>query len=213
MKQQKLYDSCRMHTTTCWIIAVVMTTGIVVKRSNAQVKVLTVCEVLGNVAHYANTGVAVVGRMERSVSVIDHHEFLSQDRCEHPVITHGHVWLDKIQIWAGWELGMPKPPSDRLKPERSVIAPKLSIIRKTTELGFHQEPQFKADGDSIVLTHTGPVPNDWAIVYGRIVRMPNLKEDCGAGGCGGNNVPLVIIAEPFNVHRLVEDSTPLPEDK
>jgi hypothetical protein len=86
--------------------------GIVVERSNGQVKVVTVCEVLGNVAHYADTGVAVVGRMEASIGLIDRSDFLSQDRCEHPVITHGHVWPDKIRIWAAWEPGMPKPPSD-----------------------------------------------------------------------------------------------------
>jgi len=38
---------------------------------------------------------------------------------------------------------MPKPPSDRPKLERSVLAAKLLIIRKTTKLGFHQEPQFR----------------------------------------------------------------------
>jgi hypothetical protein len=50
----------------------------------------------------------------------------------------------------------------------------------------------------MVYTHTGPVPNKWAIVYGRIVRVPNLNEDCSAGGCGGDNVPSVIIAELYN---------------
>jgi hypothetical protein len=64
-----------------------------------------------------------------------------------------------------------------------------------------------------VYTHTAEVPNKWGIVYGRIVRVPKLNEDCGAGGCGGDNVPLVIIAEPCNVHRLGEDATWLPEDK
>jgi len=131
-----------MQTATCWIIVAMMTTGVIVgqQRSNGQVKVLTVCEVLGNVTHYADTAVAVVGRMERSVSLTDHCEFLSQDRCEHPVITHGHVWSDNIQIWVAWEAGMPKPPSDRPKLERSVVAPKVSIVRKTTKVGFHQEP-------------------------------------------------------------------------
>ena len=66
-----------------------MTMTFFVESSNGQVKVLTVCEVLGNVADYADTGVAVVGRMERSVGLIDQAEFLSQDRCERPVITHG----------------------------------------------------------------------------------------------------------------------------
>jgi hypothetical protein len=204
-----------MQTPTCWMIAVMMTTGITVgqQRSNGQVKVLTVCEVLGDVTHYADTAVAVVGRMEPSVSLIDHYEFLSQDGCEHPVITHGHVWSGKIQIWAGWEAGMPKPPSDRPKLERSVVAPKLLIVRKTTKVGVHQEPQFKADRHSIAYSHSAEVPNEWAIVYGRIMRVPNLNEDCGAGGCGGDNVPLVIIAEPYNVHGLGEDATPLPQNK
>jgi hypothetical protein len=66
-----------MRTATCWIITGMMTTGIIVgqQRPNGQVKVLTVCEVLGNVPRYADTAVAVVGRMERSVSLTDHYEF------------------------------------------------------------------------------------------------------------------------------------------
>jgi hypothetical protein len=204
-----------MQTATCWIIAMMMTTGVIVgqQRSNGQVKVLTVCEVLGNMTRYANTAVAVVGRIEASVSLTDHYEFLSQDRCEHPVITHRHVWSDKIQIWAAWEAGMPKPPNDRPQLERSVVAPKLSIVRKTTTVDSHQEPQFKADGYPTVYTHTADVPNEWVIVYGRMVKVPNLNEDCGAGGCGGDNVPLVIIAEPYNVQGLSEVATPLPQNK
>jgi len=118
-----------------------------------QTRVLTVCEVLGNLPHFANTVVAVLGRLESSVSLTDHDQFLSQDRCDHPVITQGRVWSNKIQLWTGWEKGMPKPPRDRPKLEVSVIASKLSIVRQTTELGSHREPGFKADGRSIVYTH------------------------------------------------------------
>jgi hypothetical protein len=92
---------------------------------------------------------------------------------------------------------MPKPPSDKAKLERSVVAAKLSVVRKTTKLGFHQEPQFRADGQSVVYTGSAPLPNQWAVVYGLIVRSPRLDEDCGAGGCGGDDVPLIIIAEPY----------------
>jgi hypothetical protein len=45
------------------------------------------------------------------------------------------------------------------------------------------------------------------------VRVANLSEDCGAEGCGGDNVPLIIIAEPYNIHGLRDDATPLPQDK
>jgi hypothetical protein len=100
-----------MRIATCWIITGMMTAGIISgqQRSNGQLKVLTVCEVLGNLPLYADTAVAVVGRMERSVSLTDHSEFLSQDRCEHPVITHGHTWSDKIQVWAAWGRGCQSP--------------------------------------------------------------------------------------------------------
>ena len=108
---------------------------------------------------------------------------------------------------------MPKPPSDRPNFERSVVAMKLSILRKTTKVGSHQEPQFKVGGRSIAYNHTAEVPNEWAVVYGRIVTVEDLNEDCGADGCGGDNVSLFIIAEPYNVQRLREDGTPLPEDK
>jgi len=66
-----------------------MTTGIIFgqQRPNGQAKVLTVCEVLGNLSRFADTVIAVVGRLERSVSLADHYGFRSQDRCEHPVIT------------------------------------------------------------------------------------------------------------------------------
>jgi hypothetical protein len=188
------------------MIAVMIIPGIAFGQQNAngQVKVLTVCEVLGDVNRYTDTAVAVVGRMERSVSLIDHYEFLSQDRCEHPVVTHGHVWPDKIQIWVDWEEGMPKPPSDKPKLQGTVVAAKLSAVRQTTRLGSHQEPRFKVDGQP----SNAAVPNEWAVVYGRIVRSPRLNKDCGTGGCGGDDVPLIIIAEPGEVHTLRGDGRP-----
>ena len=207
----EVYDSYWMRTPSCWIIAVMLTTGIAFgqRNSSGQLQVLTVCEVLGDVNRYANTAVAVVGRMERSVSLIDHYEFLSQDRCEHPVVTHGHVWSDKIQIWVNWEEGMPKPPSDRPKLQRPVVAAKLSVVRKTTKLGSHEEPRFKEDGHP----NAAAVPNEWAVVYGRIVRSPRLDENCGAAGCGGDDVPLILIAEPSEVHPLSDDGKPLPKSE
>jgi hypothetical protein len=42
------------------------------------------------------------------------------------------------------------------------------------------------------------------------VGTKNLNKDCGAEGCGGDDVPLVILAEPYNVHRLRDDATLLP---
>ena len=210
-------ERLNVQSSVCWIIAFMLFTGITLgqEKPNDQIKVLTVCEVLGDASPHTEAVVAVVGRMERSVSLADHYEFISQDRCERPVTTHGHVWSNKIQIMTDWEAGMPKAPSEKPVLERSAIAAKLSTIRKTTKLGFHQEPQFKVDGGTRTITssHSASVPNQWAVVYGRIVPVPDLNEDCGAGGCGGFDVPLIVIAESYNVHALGADATPLPAER
>jgi len=88
------------------------------------------CEVLENVEGFANTAVAVVGPMERSVSVIDRYKFLSQYRCEHPIITHGHTFSNRIEIWTGWEQGIPKPPADKPKLDRAVVAENSLLFAK-----------------------------------------------------------------------------------
>ena len=198
-----------MQRASCLTIVLMMIpcSAVGQQKLNGPAKVLTVCEVLGDLKRYADTAVAVVGRMERSVSRVDHYEFLSQGRCEHPVITHGHVWANKFQVWTDWKGGGPMPPSDRPNLQGTVVAAKLSIVRKTTKLGSDEEPGFKADGHPIIVA----VPKEWAVVYGRIVRSPRLEEDCGAGGCGGNDAPLIIVAEPGEVHLLRVDGNPLPK--
>ena len=82
-----------MKSTTRWVIAIIVVGSMASgqQQTHAQVKVLTVCEVLAEVNRYADSAVIVVGRMERSVSLIDRYQFLSEDQCENPVITHGHV--------------------------------------------------------------------------------------------------------------------------
>jgi len=181
------------------------------QKSHTPVKVVTVCEVLADVDRHADSAVVVVGRMERSVSLIDQYQFLSEDECGHPVITHGHVWSNKIQVWARPEKGMPKPPHAKLQLEQSAVAAKLLVVRQTTKLGAHEEPYFKKDGNSIVYAGQRLRPNEWAVVYGRIKRVPKLNKNCGVEGCGGDNVPLILISEPYNVHRFTEDGRLLAE--
>ena len=176
--------------------------------SSSRVKVLTVCEVLADVSRYADTVIAVVGQLERSVSLIDHYEYLSEEGCERPVITHGHASSNRIQIWTDWEDRMPKPPSDSPRLDPVVVAGKLSLMRRTTRLGAHQEPRFTTEGQVIRYSHTVTVPNEWAVAYGRIMRSPDLDEDCGRKGCGGDDVPLVIIANEHDVHKLADIDSP-----
>jgi hypothetical protein len=172
--------------------------------SGSRVKVLTVCEVLADVSRYEDTVIAVVGQLARSVSLKDHNEYLSQERCQRPVVTHGHAWSDRIQIWTHWEEGMPAPPSDSPRLDPAVVGGKLSLVRKTTRLGIHQEPRFTIEGQVIKYSHTATVPNEWAVAYGRVVRSPRLDEDCGRKGCGGDDVSLLIIANEQDVHTLAD---------
>jgi hypothetical protein len=182
-------------------------------KTSSPAKVLTVCEVLGRFNQYADHVVAVVGRMERSVSLEDHHEFLAQDGCENPVTTEGHVWLNKIEVWSGWEEGVPRPPSDRPEFNHDCVAMKLSVVRKSTTLGVHDELRITTTGGSTKVSEV-KVPNQWAVVYGRIVKLPKLDEKgCGLEGCGGDDWPLVLVAEPYNGHVLREDGTILPDSK
>jgi hypothetical protein len=195
-----------MRTAFQYVIAAAISTGLVFgqRKPNDRPALVTVCEVLGNVGRYADTDVAIVGRMERSVSVVDHSAFLSQDHCEHLLITHGHIFPNRIQILTNWEEGMPKPPEDDPRLGRTRIAAKLSEVRKTTKLGSHEEPRFDADGK----IHTAVVANEWALIYGRLVKTPRLDEDCGVGGCGGDDVPLVIIAKKQEIHKLADGHSP-----
>lgn len=180
-------------------------------KSATRAKVPTVCEALDNLNQLAGTAIVIVGRMEKSVDLIDHYEFLAHDGCEHPVITGGHVWSNRILIAAAWDPGLPKAPVDRPVLNYGDVAAKLSAVRKTTPLGFHDEPQVETTGGSTKVS-TAHVPNEWAVVYGRIVRHPNLDKDCGAEGCGGFfNVPAIIVVEPYNVRRLRDDRTLLPD--
>jgi hypothetical protein len=195
-----------MRAAYQYTIACAISTGFIFgqPKPNDRPALVTVCEVLDNVNRYADTDVAIVGRMDRSISVIDHAEFLSQDRCQHPLITHGHTFPNRIQILTDWEEGLPKPPGDSPGFKRARILAKLAEVRKTTRLGSHEEPQFDAKGKR----HTAVVRSEWMLVYGRLVKTPGLDENCGVRGCGGDDVPLVIIAREEEVQPVAVDDSP-----
>jgi hypothetical protein len=191
-----------MRAECQYLIAVAIGTGIMFgqQKPNDGPALVTVCQVLADVSRYTDRAVSVVGRMERSVSLIDHYEFLSQDGCEHPTNGLSGPWSQKIEIWTGWEEGMPKPPSDRPRLTRGAIAATLSLVRKGTKLGSHEEPN--ADIHTAAHGHSNVVQNDWAVVYGRIVKAHT-----------GDDVQLMILAEPGAVRRIRVNGTFLPTDQ
>ena len=199
-----IYDICQMPVSCRWTIVSACAFAILRAQPSPapQIRVVTVCELLANINQYANSAVAVVGRLESSVSLIDHYDFLSQDRCPHPVVTHGHVWTTKMIVWAYAEEGMPKPPAETPALDPALIAVKLSAVRETTVLGSHTAPSFREQGGAITYAGERSVPNEWAVIYGRIAKAPDLNKDCGIKGCGGFDVPIVLMTTGANTHVL-----------
>jgi hypothetical protein len=105
---------------------------------------------------------------------------------------------------------MPDPPASRLRLEPSLVAAKVSMVRKTTSLRSHDEPTFRREGNSTVFNGTRSVKNEWAVAYGRVVKNPRLDENCGIGGCGGDDVPLTIVVKPYNVYLAGDDGVLRP---
>jgi len=127
---------------------------------------VTVCEALRNVAAYKSTPVAVVGRLERSVSLQDSTEYLDQEDCGAGTATRILLWEDPAP-----EDG-PEPPKDHPNLDQPVLVVKLAQIRKTTALGTHREPVYKKVQDRVIFSHFADVPNSWAVAYGRLVKIP-----------------------------------------
>lgn len=169
-------------------------------QSEHRQRIMSVCEVLADYARLADTPVVIVGRMDAIAGIIDRSDYLSEDGCEHPIVTFGHTWKMKIRI-LGSIPGMPKPPSDNPKLEPAQLAEKLLVIQRTTELGTHEEPVFKKGGG----LGTGTVPNQWAAIYGVLVKSGFLA-DCHSKDCPGD-LALFVVANPRDVHPLRPDGT------
>lgn len=196
----RVYDSGWMRRAICVPIVgmALLWPTLGQSKADGRVTVVTVCEVVDNPKLYADSPVAVVGGLESSGYLIDHYEFLFQGGCEHPVTSEGKVWPNKILIWPYSEEGFPKAPIHRPELRLDIVRAKLSMVRKTTKLGFHGHAN---------------APNEWIVVYGRICSTPNLgKKDCGiAPGCRGfDGAPLAIMAAPYHIYRVRKDGTPAP---
>ncbi len=186
--------------TEAVVLQISFAAAVAFAQQRSEKVVLSVCEAINEPDRYAGAAVAVVGRMERSVSTIDQYEFLSQDGCAHPVVIHGHTCSNKIFIETEFETGK-QPPPVGWRMDRAELAVKLSEVRKTTTLGSHHEPRLNKDGTFSTVT----VPNTWAVVYGRVVRPPDMRPPDVRVDCGGFDSPLLILANPSDVRRLTPD--------
>jgi len=155
----------------------------------------TVCEVLKNPSAYEYKPVAVVGRFERSVSLIDSLEYLAQEGC-------GTGRATRILITTDHYDG-PAPPNDRPDLDPGNLAGKLANVRKTTALGTHKEPRYKMVDNRITFSEFVDVPNEWAVVYGRLAKIPEPGQD---------EVRYAILVASANIQRLTEDGALRPSN-
>src|ERR1022692_4758293 len=107
-------------------LVVVLIAAAVPGRGNAQVKVVTVWEVLADLKEYGNANVAIVGRLDVVGGIIDRYQYVSQDQCDQPLTTQGYVWPSKILIWPYRQKGLPSPPTDQPALSLQLLAEKLS---------------------------------------------------------------------------------------
>jgi hypothetical protein len=119
------------------------------------------------------------------------------------------VWPNRILI-SYPEDGSPIAPTDEPKLDHELVAKQLALVRQTTKLGVRKQPGSRVK-DGVTTDAEVESPNEWAIVYGRIIGSPNLgKEPCNDDeiGCRGfMGAPMAIIVEPKNIHVLNEDGT------
>lgn len=102
------------------------------------VKPVTVCEVLGDLPKYSGKDVAIVGRLDCDIGLIDRTCFLTQDQCDQSIMTEAFVWPTKVWIVEYWDETIPMPPLGNPQIDVPKLIEKLSILRKTTKLGSHR---------------------------------------------------------------------------
>lgn len=182
-------------------------------KARKKAKPVTVCEALANRKKFSGKPLAIVGRMDCGISLVDHVCFLAQDHCEQPVTTDGYAWPNKVLIVDYSEEGMPKPPATTPEIDQNTLMKTLSLIRKTATLGLHREPRFKTEGRTITFSHFADVNDEWGMAYGLVFTAPNLrKDDCGDEiGCGGfDGAPIAVITLPNAVRTLGGDNDSKP---
>jgi hypothetical protein len=184
---------------------------IVPSKKHDKAKPVTVCESLANRKKFSGKPIAIVGRIECGASLIDHVCFLAEDRCEQPVRTGDYTWPNQVFIANYWEEGTPKPPSLMPEIDQATLLKKLSLVNKSTKLGLHEEPRFRAEGNTIVFSHRANVNDEWGIAYGLFVAAPKLRElGCEDElGCGGfDGAPVALITLPDALVPLNTANTP-----
>jgi hypothetical protein len=191
------------------VCIIVMVTGLAAQATNGTVKLVTVCDILGDAAQYDGKTVAVLGRADCSPNLTDTSCFLAEDQCTQPLVTHGYRWPTKIWLQCAYgDEFSPQLSREKLLIDELAIAEKLAVVRRSTKLGVHREMVFSTEDKT---PRWANLRDEWGVAYGLIVFRPKLKpgdncsDDAGCGGWNETPVMLVVRTELNNFKTFPDD--------
>jgi len=170
-----------MKSATRWVIAIIVVGSMGWTATNAcSSESAHVCEVLAEVNRYADSAV-LWSADGASVSLLTV-SVLVEDKCEHRDHAMEHVWSNKIRFGLFGERNA-KP---RVQSSTRTINCGCEVRCRSTdhEIGHSRRSLLQERTGTRLCTRGQKLMTyEWAVVYGRIARMPRLSEDCGAEGC------------------------------
>jgi hypothetical protein len=139
------------------------------------VKPATVCEVLADTKRFQGKPVAVLGRLD-CIFTFESACYLVEDRCDRPSVSDDHTWPNKIWL----QFIFPATPKSNVQIDAAVLDEKQALVRTSTKLGTHRVMLLKKKDGVLVLDKWSDQPDEWAVVYGRILITKALQHYSGA---------------------------------
>jgi hypothetical protein len=195
----------------CVAIAIIGLGGRV--EGGQSVKLVSVCDILGDAAKYGGRIIAVVGRADCDPEIADMSCFLAEDHCPRSLVIRGHRWPTKIWLQAAYgDEYFPQLSKEKFVVDQPAIDAKLALVRRSTKLGFHREMVFRSKDKKHEWAN---LKDEWGVAYGLVVFRPKLnpEDNCSGSdeGCGGWNetpVMLVVRTELDNFRTFADDNEP-----
>lgn len=140
-----------------------------VRAFDTAIPVVTVCEVLANLQSYNGKYIAIVARLAET----DHGGWLSEDRCEHKLMTGRYVWSNVI--WLEPYPSSPPQLTSKLDIQSKEVKEKLKQVVERS--GLRKTDQWVLihgilDTHEKLETHTYPDGSQRGIGFGHLGGSP-----------------------------------------
>jgi hypothetical protein len=163
-------------------------------KTEDQVNVVTVCDILLSQTEFNGKTVAVLGRFDAT----DEGAWLTEDDCGHNIEASGTAL--HISVWLEWRGGPSAATSKTPALDKVLLKVKLAQAAKTTKLGKHVRFQCTISAKDQKPECGWPeVQDQWAVAYGRVETQGH--QGYGFGHLAGaaaqvlEQAPLVFIDE------------------